>query len=159
MESRYYLTDSRKFDALPDDPENFRRHTTAKKMKNFLEQSMGQDPERVIPPRNLDVGVSGRDESSGTSHSGLPLAAEGFTHLQSVNICRESSKREVLVIRIAIFCDVTPCCFVNRYQNFEGSCCHLYPNCITFQKTIVFTVNFLILRTRITKFSQNYVKH
>lgn len=63
---------------------------------------MGQDPERVIPPRNLDVGVSGGDESSGTSHSGLPLAAEGFTHLQSVNICRESSKLlvrcEVLVI-------------------------------------------------------------
>jgi hypothetical protein len=61
-------------------------------MKNFFEQSMGQDPEKVIPPRNLDVGGSVRDEFSGTSHSGLPLTAEGFTHLQPVNICRESSK-------------------------------------------------------------------
>lgn len=86
LESGDYLTDSRKFDALPDEPENFRRHTTAKKMKNFLEQSIGQDPETVIPPRNLDVGGSGMDEVSGTSHSGLPLTAEGFTHLQSVYI-------------------------------------------------------------------------
>jgi hypothetical protein len=45
-----YLTDSRKFDALPEAPENFRRHTTAKKMMNFLEQSIGHDPGRVIPP-------------------------------------------------------------------------------------------------------------
>jgi hypothetical protein len=102
LEGPDYLTDSRKLDALPDEPENFRRHITAKKMMNFLEQSMGQEPEKVIPPRNLDVGGSGRDESSGMTHSGLSLTAEGFTHLQSVNICREGSKvlvrSEVLVI-------------------------------------------------------------
>jgi hypothetical protein len=79
-------------DALPDEPENFRRHITAKKMKNFLEQSMGQDPGRVIPPRNLDAAGSGTYEFSGTSHSGLPLTVEGFTHLQSVYICRENNK-------------------------------------------------------------------
>jgi hypothetical protein len=52
---------------------------------------MGQDPGRVIPPRNLDVGGSVRDELSGANHSGLALTGEGFTHLQSVNICRKHS--------------------------------------------------------------------
>jgi hypothetical protein len=75
-----YLTDSRKFEALPEAPENFRRHTTAKKMMNFLEQSIGHDPGRVIPPRSLDAG--GRDE--------LSMAVTGFTHAQSVYICREA---------------------------------------------------------------------
>jgi hypothetical protein len=54
---------------------------------------MGQDPGRVIPPRNLDVGGSIGDEFSGTNHSVLALTEEGFTHLQSVNICREQSMR------------------------------------------------------------------
>jgi hypothetical protein len=75
-----YLTDSRKFDALPEAPENFRRHTMAKKMMNFLEQSIGHDPGRVIPPTSLDVG--GREE--------LSLTVLGFTHAQSVKICREA---------------------------------------------------------------------
>jgi hypothetical protein len=74
-----YLTDSRKFDSLPEAPENFRRHTTAKKMMNLLEQSMGHDPGRVIPPRCLDAGS--RDE--------LSMVVAGFTHTQSVYICRE----------------------------------------------------------------------
>lgn len=74
-------------DALPDDPENLRRHTTAKKMMNFLEQSMGQEPGKVIPPRKLDVEVSGSDELSWTNHSALMLVTGGFRHLQSVNIC------------------------------------------------------------------------
>jgi hypothetical protein len=76
-------------DALPDDPENFRRHTTAKKIMNFVEQSMGQDPGTVMPPTEFDVGVSGRDELSWANHSALLLAAEGFRHLQSANICRK----------------------------------------------------------------------
>ena len=75
-----YLTDSRKFDALPEAPENLRRHTTARKMMNFLEQSIGHDPGRVIPPRSLDAG--GSDE--------LSLTVPGFTQAQSVYICREA---------------------------------------------------------------------
>jgi len=75
-----YLTDSRKFDALPEAPENFRRHTTAKKMMNFLEQSIGHDPGRVIPPKSLDAG--GREE--------LSLTVAGFKQAQSVYICREA---------------------------------------------------------------------
>jgi hypothetical protein len=86
-----YLTDSRKLDALPEDPENFRRHITARKMTNFLEQSIGHDPGRVIPPRNWDAGGSVRGEFPGTIQSGLALlSVEGFTHVQSVNICRET---------------------------------------------------------------------
>lgn len=75
-----YLTDSRKFDARPEAPVNFKRHTTDKKMMNFLEQSIGHDPGRVIPPKSLDVG--GREE--------LSLTVPGFTHAQSVKICREA---------------------------------------------------------------------
>jgi hypothetical protein len=75
-----YLTDSRKLDALPEAPENFRRHTTARKIMNFFEQSIGHDPGTAIPPRSLDAG--GRDE--------LSLAVAGFAHVQSVYICTEA---------------------------------------------------------------------
>ena len=46
---------------------------------NFLEQSIGHDPGSVIPPRSLDA--ADRDV--------LSLAVAGFTHAQSVYICRE----------------------------------------------------------------------
>ena len=47
---------------------------------NFLEQSIGHEPGRVIPPKSLDAG--GREELSST--------APGFMHAQSVYICREA---------------------------------------------------------------------
>ena len=59
---------------------NFRRHMTAKKMMNVLEQSIGHDPGRVIPPKSLDA--EGREE--------LSLTVPGLMHVQSVYICREA---------------------------------------------------------------------
>jgi hypothetical protein len=53
---------------------------------------MGHDPGKVMPARDLDVEVSRRDELSRRNHSALLLATEGFTHLQSVNICRKTRK-------------------------------------------------------------------